>query len=77
MAISAAGMKVVATVYQVDFDIEDGKTRNRVIDRFAERPLADMIPGKFSIWFWIRTDGTKRYHGPFQQSNYHFNQFQR
>jgi hypothetical protein len=60
MAISAAGMKVVATVYQVDFDIEDGTTMNRVINQFAERPLADMIPGKFSIWFWIRTDGTKR-----------------
>jgi hypothetical protein len=44
--MSAADGKIVATIYQMDFDIGDEDARERVIKHAAERALAAYDPGK-------------------------------
>jgi hypothetical protein len=38
--MSAADTKIVATIYRMDFDIEDEDAKERVVKHVAERALA-------------------------------------
>jgi hypothetical protein len=42
--MTAASAKVVATIYQMDFDIADEDAKERVVKRTAERALAAYGP---------------------------------
>jgi hypothetical protein len=44
--MSATGAKIVATIYRMDFDIEDEDAKERVIKHTAERALAAFDSGK-------------------------------